>query len=230
MIQDPKNQFIATILSHCEIRGKELLEIGCGKGRITRDLARHARRVVAIDPDAAALEQARHNNAADNIDYLPMSGSVPVVPGARFDLVLYTLSLHHVPVPEMQESLLGAARLLRDGGIMAVIEPGYQGSFIEAKLRFGAGSGDERPAQDAAIQAMHSLPGWLLEETVLFRTAVLFRDLEDFLTNMLPVAHQAPGFDREAVRAFLEEYRTAEGILLEAERRLNLLRPLPTFF
>jgi len=57
VIQDPKNQFIAAILSHCEIRGKELLEIGCGKGRVTRDLARHARKVVAIDPDAAGEER-----------------------------------------------------------------------------------------------------------------------------------------------------------------------------
>ncbi|GFO70845.1 SAM-dependent methyltransferase [Geomonas limicola] len=230
MIQDPKNQFIAAILSHTEIHGKEILEIGCGKGRITGDLARHARRVVAIDPDAAALEQARQANAAANIEYLPMSGSVPAFPAASFNLVFYTLSLHHVPPQEMQASLLGAAHLLRDGGNIVVIEPGYQGSFIEAKLRFAAGSGDERPAQDAAIRAMHALPGWFPEETVLFRTEVLFRDLEDFLINMLPKAHQAPGFDRKAVRAFLEEHRTTEGILLDAERRLNLLRPLPSLF
>ena len=59
MIQDPTKQYIATILSQYDVGGKDVLEIGCGKGRITRDLAQHARRVVASDPDADALEKAR---------------------------------------------------------------------------------------------------------------------------------------------------------------------------
>lgn len=56
MIQDLTDQYIVTILSQCDIYGRYVLEIGCGKGRITRDLAKHAKRIVASDPDAAALE------------------------------------------------------------------------------------------------------------------------------------------------------------------------------
>jgi 16S rRNA A1518/A1519 N6-dimethyltransferase RsmA/KsgA/DIM1 with predicted DNA glycosylase/AP lyase activity len=53
--QDPGNDYIAAIRANCDITGKDILEIGCGKGRITRDLAQHARLVVATDPDPLAI-------------------------------------------------------------------------------------------------------------------------------------------------------------------------------
>ena len=59
VIQDPTNKYIATILSQYDLSGKDVLEIGCGKGRITRDLAEHAKRLTATDPDGSALEKAR---------------------------------------------------------------------------------------------------------------------------------------------------------------------------
>jgi len=44
MVQDPTDQHIKAILSVYDLFGKEVLEIGCGGGRITRDLAKHAAR------------------------------------------------------------------------------------------------------------------------------------------------------------------------------------------
>jgi 2-polyprenyl-3-methyl-5-hydroxy-6-metoxy-1,4-benzoquinol methylase len=58
VIRDPTNRDITTILSQCHLSGKETLENGCGKGRITRDLVKYVERVVASDPDVAALETA----------------------------------------------------------------------------------------------------------------------------------------------------------------------------
>lgn len=225
MIQDPTNQYIATILSQCDINGKELLEIGCGKGRITRDLAKHARRMVATDPDAAALETARAAIAADNVEFMPAPTGVPDLPAGSFDVVIFTLSLHHVPVAEMSGSLRKAAGLLREGGVIVIVEPGDGGSFTEAKERFGAGSGDERPAKESAIRAMHAMEGWSAGETIHFRTLFQFDDDEDFLTSMLPDYRHQPQTFINAVRRFLELHRTANGIVLDADRRLNVLRP-----
>ena len=84
-------------------------------------------------------------------------GGMPEFPAGSFDLVIYTLSLHHVPIAEMSGSLHMASRLLRKDGVIVVVEPGEGGSFTEAKERFGAGSGDERPAREAAIRAMNAL-------------------------------------------------------------------------
>ena len=224
MIQDPTNQYIATILSQYDMTGKDVLEIGCGKGRITRDLAHHARRVVASDPDTDALGKARVAIAAPNVEFLLAPSGVPDLPTGSFDSVIYTLSLHHVPVAEMPDSLRKAASLLRENGVIVVVEPGEGGSFTETKERFGAGSGDERPAQRSAIHAMFALEGWTAGETILFRTLFQFDDDDDFLTSMLPNYQEQPESFVGEVRMFLDQHRASYGIVLDAYRRLNLLR------
>lgn len=224
MIQDPTNEYIRAITGHCGLAGKEVLEVGCGTGRITRDLARHALRVVAVDPDEAALAKARAAIPAPNVRFLPMPDGVLDFPSASFDVVIYTLSLHHVPLARMNESLQTAAGLLREGGVIVVVEPGDGGSFTEAKERFGAGSGDERPAQEAAIRAMHLLDGWTVGETVHFRVKFLFADEDDFIAAKLPGFGEKPEAYRQEVREFLARQRVPEGVVLDAGRRLNVLR------
>ena len=72
---------------------------------------------------------------------------------------------------------------------------------------------------------MHDLKGWTAGETMVFRTMFLFDDEEDFLASMLPdCREQAESFIAE-VRRFLDQHRTPKGILLDANRRMNLMRP-----
>jgi SAM-dependent methyltransferase len=224
VIQDPTDLYIATILSRCDLSGKHVLEIGCGKGRITLDLAKHARFVVATDPDEAALKAARTSVAAGNVTFLHTPSGMPDFPAGSFDLVIYTLSLHHLPVDEMSGSLQMASRLLRNEGVIVLVEPGEGGSFTEAKERFGAGSGDERPAREAAIRAMHALEGWRVAETVHFRTLFRFVDDEDFFSNMLADYRSRPKAFVNEVRTHLSPHRTVSGIILDADRQLSLLR------
>lgn len=224
MIQDPTNRYIATILSQCELGGKDVLEIGCGKGRITRDLARHAKRVVATDPDAAVLETALLFVAADNVEFVHAPTGIPDLPAMSFDVVIYTLSLHHVAQAEMDGSLKKAATLLRKDGVIVVVEPGDGGSLTEAKERFGAGSGDERPAKEAAIRAMRALDEWAVEETILFSTLFQFDHEEDFFVAMFPSCRSMQKSFEDEVRAFLKPHKSDAGIFLNADRRLNVLR------
>lgn len=232
MIQDPTDQYIATILAHADIVGKAVLEVGCGTGRITRDLARYAARVVAVDPDVAALAQARQRVSAANVTFraiAPDFGDFFAVAGeeTRFAAVLYTLSLHHVPVAEMGDHLRTVAGLVADGGVIVVVEPGAGGSFTELKERFGAGSGDERPVQEAAIRAMHALAGWTMGETVPFRILFQFADADDVIAAKLPDFAKRSAAVQQEILAFLATHRTANGIVLDAGRRLNVLRRAP---
>lgn len=225
MIQDPNNRYINAILSQCALGGKDVLEIGCGKGRITRDLACHARHVVASDPDLGALETARTTISAENVTFMEAPGGMPDLPNGSFDVVIYTLSLHHVPIDNMTTSLNKASALLKSSGVIVVLEPGEGGSFTLAKETFGAGSGDERVEKEAAIQAMRNLGGWIMEEPIHFYTQFRFDNDEDFLINMLPGYQlQSQAFVDE-IRGFLRLYQTAAGIILDAGRRLNVLRP-----
>ena len=73
--------------------GSRLLEIGCGDGRITAQLAGKATCLVAVDPSAEDLL-----NAARRVDKALFSRASGVqLPFAdrSFDTVLFTLSLHH---------------------------------------------------------------------------------------------------------------------------------------
>lgn len=228
MIQDPTDHYIATILAHADIAGKAVLEVGCGTGRITRDLARYAARVIAVDPDADALAHARQRVPAANVTFRTIapdfSDFCAAAGESRFAAVLYTLSLHHVPVAEMGDHLRTVAGLVADGGMIVVVEPGEGGSFTELKERFGAGSGDERPAQEAAIRAMHALAGWAVGETVRFRILFQFADADDVIAAKFPDFAKRSAAVQQEILAFLATHRTATGIVLDAGRQLNVLR------
>jgi 2-polyprenyl-3-methyl-5-hydroxy-6-metoxy-1,4-benzoquinol methylase len=77
------------------LSGREIIEIGCGDGRLTFQYASRARRVVALDANASEIERARAEAdriGAHNIRFLarPAEGRLP---GAPFDVALFTWSL-----------------------------------------------------------------------------------------------------------------------------------------
>lgn len=218
---DPTDRFIRHITRACELDGRAVLEIGCGSGRITRDLASRAREVVAVDPDGGALDRARAQVAAGNVRFLRATAETLDVPGRTFDAAVFSLSLHHVPAGAMDASLVNAARHVRYGGRIVVIEPGDEGTLIDAETRFDVGDGDERPAKAAAERALRQLPGWTVVEQVRFTTLFHFQDEADFLEHLPP--RGAPSGPDDALHAFLESHRRRDRIVLWAERRMTVL-------
>lgn len=223
MILDPYGQFIKEITAHCDLGGKTILEVGCGQGRITRDLARHARRVVAIDPDKDALQTARSRINAENVAFLRCRGESLPFPEGCFDLVVYSLSLHHLPQEAMRASLAQAAGLLGEQGMIMVIEPGEGGTLIEAEERFGVGDGNEAREKEAARHAVAVLPGWRIGLTTCFRTCFHFVDQQDFLESLLPDHRgKSPEFIRE-IGDYLTGCTEDGRIVLHADRRMDIL-------
>lgn len=225
MIQDATDQQIKAIQQLFPLGGKTVLEIGCGKGRVTRDLARFAARVIAADPDAASLDTARDRVTAGHVEFIHAPAGIPALPNKSVDLVIYTLSLHHVPKDEMRHSLLQAGKLLKTDGAILVLEPADGGSFNAAKQRFGVGSGDEGPLKAAALDAMRELPGWQMTQEHYFLTEFLFSDEADFFNCKLPDFNDFPVITQQEIRLFLQQHSSKRGIILTSERRLNLLRP-----
>lgn len=222
MILDPTGQFIRHITAHCDIDNKTILEVGCGTGRITADLARHARKVVAIDPDEGALQAAWSRIGAGNVEFVRCGGESLEFPENSFDLAVYSLSLHHLPAASMLGSLLQAARLLRGDGKIVVIEPGDNGTLIEAEERFGVGDGNERMAKDAAQGALRSLAGWRMGEKVRFQTLFYFEHSEDFLDNLLPDWRHKPQALIRGIEDYLAVYTKDGKIVMDADRRMNV--------
>ena len=225
MLLDPTGEFIRNIALACDIDGEAVLEIGCGSGRITRDLASRAREVVAIDPDAAALGRARAQVSAASVSFVQASAETYEVIGRAFDAAVFSLSLHHLAPGAMDASLLQVARGLRPGGRIVAIEPGDDGTLIEAETRFDVGDGDERSAKEAAHHAVRRLAGWTLGTTLEFRTLFHFDDVADFLEHLPP--RGARPASTAALTRFLESHRDGDRIVLWAARRLDVLVELP---
>jgi SAM-dependent methyltransferase len=92
--------------------GRRTLEVGCGEGRVTRDLAARGHRIVGLDCSPALL---RHAAMADSAGRYVRAdaAAVPFADGA-FDLVVAYNSL--MDVDDMPGSVDEAARVLAPGG------------------------------------------------------------------------------------------------------------------
>ena len=223
MILDPDNKYIQAINAHAPLGGATILEIGCGNGQMTGDMAEYAAKIVATDLDETVLEQAKRNITAQNVEFLYTPDGFADLSEQSFDLVIYTLSLHHIPEDKMIDNLCQAGNLLKDNGKIVVVEPGNGGSFLEIKKRFGAGSGDESAVKKAAIAAMKNLEGWILSPTYHFEVDFLFTDETDFFASKLPNYRDLPAEDISELKSFLNKSTTNRGIVLTSERHLNLL-------
>ena len=94
-------------------RGRTL-EVGCGEGRVTRDLTARGHSVVAVDVTAALLHLARDADAANT--YLRCDSAALPFADAAFDLVvLYNVLMD---VDDMEGSVREAARVLRPQGTL----------------------------------------------------------------------------------------------------------------
>ncbi|MDX2495835.1 MAG: class I SAM-dependent methyltransferase [Desulfuromusa sp.] len=223
MILDPDNKYIQAIDSHAPLTGATILEIGCGNGRMTSEMAKYATKIVATDLNFEVLEQAKKNVTAENVEFLYTPDGTPNLPTQSFDIIIYTLSLHHIPIDNMVDNLRHSGSLLKDNGKIVVVEPGNGGFFLEVKKRFGAGSGDESLEMEAAVRAMKNLDGWLLSPTHHFDVDFQFTDEADFIASKLPKYQELPAEEIVKLKKFLNMHTTNQGIVLTSERCLSLL-------
>ena len=97
-----------------------VLELGCGTGYFTRELARSGANVVAIDVSPELLEIARANCSASNVRYEIQNAYQLSYPDAVFDSVVGSSVLHHL---EIEEAIVEIYRVLKVGGTIYFTEP-----------------------------------------------------------------------------------------------------------
>lgn len=102
-----------------EIDDDDVVEIGCGVGRMTRVLAERARSVRAIDVSQRMLAAARElNPGLDNVSWVAGDGqSLAGIDDESADVVHSYVVFHHIPDPEVTMGYLTEiGRVLRPGG------------------------------------------------------------------------------------------------------------------
>ena len=111
-----------------EDHGGPVLELGCGTGRVTVELARTGAQVDAIDVSSRMLERARDRVRAANVgdlvtcyqaDMRSLDASVNAAPGYRLALAPFNTLMHAYAVEDQDRTLSGAFERLAPGGRFA---------------------------------------------------------------------------------------------------------------
>jgi SAM-dependent methyltransferase len=90
--------------------GHQVVEIGCGIGRVTRAIAPEVGGVIALDISEKMLAMARKANLS-NVDFRPAEGfALPGIPDESVDLSLAYCVFQHLPTLEALKSYLSEMR------------------------------------------------------------------------------------------------------------------------
>ncbi len=101
----------------------EIIDLGCGDGTLTVEMAKFAKRVIGVDfnPDILASARQRVDRLGlKNVNLLVEDVSNLSLPSESLDAVFFSQSLHHLDDPE--SGLREAARILRPGGQVLIME------------------------------------------------------------------------------------------------------------
>ena len=100
--------------------GMTVLELGCGAGYFTCELARSGADITAIDVSPELLEMAKSKCSAPNVRYEIQNACALPYPEASFDSIVGSSILHHL---EIDKALREAYRVLRPGRSISFTEP-----------------------------------------------------------------------------------------------------------
>lgn len=97
------------------LRGRRVLDIGCGGGLLSEAMAARGARVTGIDPGEAAIRTAREHLAGQDVEYHACTlESFADKEPAPFDIITCMELLEHVPDPDAL--VARTASLLKPGG------------------------------------------------------------------------------------------------------------------
>ena len=122
----PKEPWHALTIAHLpDLRGKRVLEIGCGRGQFALYLGHQgAEQVVAADFSSAAVAHARRRvETLDSVTALVADVQELPFADESFDVVISQETLEHVPDPE--RGLAELVRVTARGGTLLVTTPNY---------------------------------------------------------------------------------------------------------
>jgi SAM-dependent methyltransferase len=107
---------------------KDVLDLGCGIGRVALAIAPRARSVLGLDVSPGMIDEAQRRNARENLRFAVTSGlDLARLRDRSFDLVLAVDSFPYlVQAGVAERHAAEAARVLRPGGALAILNLSYR--------------------------------------------------------------------------------------------------------
>lgn len=230
-----KNAAVTDVLDRAEVyqsllrlADARVLELGCGAAELTREIATHTPGVsiTALEVDRAQHEKNLRIVDLPNVSFRSGGAEAIPAPDESFDIVLMFRSLHHVPVPSMDEALREIRRVLRPGGLAYFEEPVFHGEYSEMVRIFH----DEQFVREQAFLTLQRTVSSGLMELVtekFFLTHKRFRDWAQFETKVRAethTEHRLTSEQWEAAKKSFTRAMTPEGALFTIPMRVDLLR------
>lgn len=197
-----------------DVRGKTVLDFGCGSGENLVPLVERGAHTIGIDISPELVALARQRVAQAELDATVNVGSAYAtgLPDASVDVILSISLIHHLDIPQMLEEM---QRILTKNGVVIIKEP----------VRFSAGYARLRrmlPAQEDISDYEHPLSREELAAVCQpFRAEGLRYFRLPFVPLLMRVAPQAPLWktDRWMLRQFfwLQKYATAVVVRLQRQ-------------
>lgn len=241
--EDPEGIELQTTLKHVSFDGKDVLEIGCGDGRLTFKYASMAKKVVAIDPIVEDVEDAKKSLPAALTSKLRFqvgrAEELPF-PDESYDIAFFTWSLCCISIPQMKKALQEAWRVLKPDGVLINLQPSLEQPFLRGIVTYlitkkldilGYGTQE----QEDHTEARRALKYVALVERKFNLTAeeefavnTCYDTVEDALEDIIADKREAYSrLDQESKREILERLRsmiTDRGVQTKENATLTILR------
>jgi len=150
-----------------DLRGKAILELGCGEGEDAVLLAKLGARVTGLDVSPLSIELARRRAAldgvADRTDFRCAQLDEAGLPERSFDVVFVDNVLHHM-LDDLDGTLRALLRAAKPGALFLCIEPVNLSKLLR-RVRFLVPvhtevTPGERPLEKRDLEILHRhLPG-----------------------------------------------------------------------
>ncbi len=187
---------------HVVLADRDVLDVGCGAGGMVRWFREQGARPIGVECGEAMRQRAIDADPDHADDYVDAVGQDLPFDDGSFDVVHFMASLHHVPLGEMDAALAEAARVVRPGGVVYVVEPAVETPEDDV-LHPVVEERAERMAAQAAIDAADQTGLEVVERFEFEREAVV-PDFDEWMAEIADIETEraeALAEHRAAIRA-----------------------------
>jgi SAM-dependent methyltransferase len=141
-----------------DLKGKSLLDFGCGEGIDSVIYAALGAKVTGVDISAELIAAARQRAKLDGVEVEFVAGDILQLNLPAYDVVVAGAVLHHVDLRVVLPRLL---KCVKPGGLVAITEPAEPCGFMRLIRRLlpvpAEGSPDEHPLTPEELQFVKEL-------------------------------------------------------------------------